>query len=357
MLTRTTRVLLFPRGRFSSMLEMGGVASANVDTSVDVGKNNKVQAVALDFDLITRAIDKSKLDDGTSNSQPIIQKNGVAISNSVFPDVEKVVRDMAKLLNVKIGGDGSGQKETKRSKDEDDLSLLTGASSSSNNDGNNKTVSTFNPSTIDIRTKYAAKLRSKVEGGLAGVELANTKKEEALKHGDAAGHMVARSIAASQTVSKSGSKWMASTGTGTLCSFLSNRSMKIALVPLPSISSPEERQRMKNSMEQLAKQLPQVKFSVLGLDDSDHTKSENAGEILKYVTAKMEARPISTIVVSDRDDYLGSAKDLGMFTCRVRKANAPRGNVTTSYTVEDIKEVQDVVNDLNGISYNTVFKQ
>ena len=87
------------------------------------------------------------------------------------------------------------------------------------------------------------------------------------------------------------------------------------------------------------------------------TEGREASEILHTVLSKIEAEPISTIVVSDRDDYLGSAKELGVFTCRVRKKNAPRGNITTNYTVEMVKEVEDVVNELNGISYNTVFNQ
>ena len=78
---------------------------------------------------------------------------------------------------------------------------------------------------------------------------------------------------------------------------------------------------------------------------------------MKYVTSELDTNPISILVVSDRDDYLRSARDLGIYTCRVRKKNMPRGNVTTNYTVEDVKEVEDVVNELNGISFNTVFNQ
>lgn len=32
------------RGMYSSMMDMGGVAQPNVDTSINVGKNNKVVA-------------------------------------------------------------------------------------------------------------------------------------------------------------------------------------------------------------------------------------------------------------------------------------------------------------------------
>jgi hypothetical protein len=255
------------------------------------------------------------------------------------------------------------------------LSLLTGmfsskekrdVNNSNNNDSNdsnekeedeknNNEVSNYNSATMDIRTKYASKLRSKVDGGLAGVELANSKKEESLTQGDAAGHFIARSIAASNTVSTKGSKWMASTGTGTLCSFLSNRSMKIALLPKQGLRSEEEKDNDRHGMELLAKQLPNVKFNLLGVDENMNIS--NADDILNYVATEVESLPVSIMVVSDQDAYLGSARDAGMYTCRVRRKNEPRGNITASYTVEDVKEVEDVVNELNGISFNTVFNQ
>ena len=235
----------------------------------------------------------------------------------------------------------------------------------------NKELSTFNPATLDIRSKYASKLKKTVEGGIAGIDLANSKKEDSIKKGDAAsGHFIARTIAASQTVSKSGSKWMASTGTGTLCSFLTNRSMKIALIPSPGYMNSNNstkgqnqfqgRGETKDAMEQMRKQLPNVNFSVLGIYDDDVKEehcNDEAEDIMKYISMKIETSPISTLVVSDRDDLLRSARDMGMFTCRVRRKNMPRGNVTANYTVEEIQEVQDVVNELNGLSFNTVFSQ
>jgi len=110
-------------------------------------------------------------------------------------------------------------------------------------------------------------------------------------------------------------------------------------------------------MEDLTRQLPNVKFDLL-LEGSRHagvTNDDVAKEILKKVTDELGSEPISTLVISDRDGYLRSARDIGMFTCRVRRKNAPRGNVTTNYNAEDVSEVEEVVNDLNGISYNAVF--
>lgn len=350
------------------MLDMGGMASASVDTSLDVGKNNKVKAIALDFDLITRSIgkDKQKVVEEMGGKNPLKEMNNFASADkksednsNILPDTV-LVQDMAKLLNVQLGDENTEPSKKRIDEKDDDLSLLLGSPEQRKDKSKAKSeekreVSNFDPSATDIRSRYAAKLRSKVEGGLAGVELAKSKKEESLKMGDAAGHLVARSIAASNTVSTSGSKWMASTGVGSLCSFLSNRSMKIALIPTPSLKNNDEVERIRVAMQDLSKQLPQVKFTLLGMDKD--TEGRNAKEILESILSRIEAEPISTIVVSDRDDYLGSARDLGIFTCRIRKKNAPRGNITTNYSVERADEVIDVVNELNGISYNTVFNQ
>ena len=98
---------------------------------------------------------------------------------------------------------------------------------------------------LDIRSKYGKKLRKKVEGGLSGANLANTKKKEALQRADAASHLAARTIALMDDVQASGSRWLANSGTGSLLSFLSMRSVKIALMPSPQ--QMDESQIIKNN--------------------------------------------------------------------------------------------------------------
>jgi len=65
-------------------------------------------------------------------------------------------------------------------------------------------------------------------------------------------------------------------------------------------------------------------------------------------------RDNAILLVSDQDSYLKAAKDMGMVTCRIRPKNAKRGNVSTTYEVETILQVENVVNEMNGISYNAV---
>ena len=371
---RITRVLRNVKGRYSSMLDMGGVASAKSNTKIDLGKNNKIRAIALDFNLITKSFEEHKKETAAAEAEGKISSSNNLTKASNFTNEnanaprKDLVEKMADLLGVKLpGGAGGEQKHSRKSaqEGEDDLSRLMG-------DGNRSKKSIEQASTknniagvhtLDVRAKYASKLRAKADGGLSiqGIDLANSKKEEALQRGDAAGHFLARSIAASSSnlvsTSTSGSKWIATTGSGSLLSFLSTRSVKIALMPSSRIMREDEKIKMKEDMESLTRQLPTIKFDLL-LDGESTSSSAGgndvAASLLSKVRSIVDIDPMSTLVVSDQDNYLRSARDMGCFTCRVRKKNAPRGNITTNYNAEDMSGVQDVVNELNGISFNAV---
>jgi hypothetical protein len=296
-----------------------------------------------------------------------------------------MVQNFAKLLNVTFheSDEISTSNHTKlkgKGGERDDMSLLLGTNQNESDSGKDdqiKPITTVGssslPPNMDIRAKYAQKLKDKVQGGLAGVDSAKFHKEETLAKGDAAGHLVARSIAASQTVATSGSKWLATTGAGTLLTFLDKRCLSIALLPPPTFVSQEEKDSTIKSMQELTQQLPNVKFDVLlscvtemdppQANDTSSIKQGPPGGggeatkilIHRLLQEKHDIPSTKILVVSDQDVYLRQARDCGMLTCRVRPKNAPRGNVTTSYTVERISEVQNAVNDLIGISFNTVF--
>jgi len=389
---RPTRLVL--RGRYSSMMDLGGVAAADVSSGklIDAGKNNKIQAVALDFDLLIRNLDaqRARADQASSGSgggsgagASANNNGGTAIKAAMVAPNTGMVENMAKLLNVDLGG-MMGRKKDDNDYD-DDLSKLGGgaaaaAASSSAPAGfrphedeigssillselskpspsttsrptmKATTTSTKAPPVNDARAKYANKLRKKLDGGLAGVENAKAQQEDALKRGDAAGHWAARKIASSQPVGTAGSKWLAATGTGNLLVYLTNRSMKIALLPVPHTADAESNDAAARRMDDLEAQLPQVRFDLLVKDGQ-----LSPSDILGNIQQKADVPSGSILVVSDRDDYLREAKERGYYTCRIRPKNAPRGNVTTNYTVSGIQEVEDVCNELNGISFNTVF--
>jgi FMN phosphatase YigB (HAD superfamily) len=334
----TTTIMIIKRGmKIGRMLDMGGAPSAGNDQSLirthQASKNSKLQAVAFDFHCLTTSLEQKN----NQQQQPTeaTQQNNTSTTTNINkseiqPDLG-MIENVANLLNVSI--------DTKPK--ENNIPTTPKEAPSP------KPV--FNP-TNDIRAKYAHKLK----GGLAGIELAKSEVQESLQKGDAAGHLAARKIAA-QTAA-SGSKWMALTGTGKLLSYLTHRSIQIAL--LDTKPNPQ--------MKDFAKQLPEVVIDVMfdhGFLDDDAIQQkqptkEDMDKYMKTLLSKFNNQdPHKTLVVSDRDDYLRAARDLGMMTCRLQPKNARRGNLTCNYTVPSILEVQDVVNEINGISFNVTLNR
>lgn len=325
----------------SRMLDLGGMPSAATSKNalMDASKNCKVRCLAFDFDLLTRTTVKE------SNVPADPKPLGSAVTESharpvspILPDVS-MLQQMANLLNVKLGGSVTPSKQI-----DDDLSSLDTTTADSDKRRPEKSPSNPLPGDNDIRNKYAAKLRNR--GGVAGIALAKQEADDSLLKGDAAGHLVARAMAVKAGSSET-PKWMALTGTGALLQYVSTRSMKIALLPQPGNRNAEqEGQRM----EEFTKQIPQVTFDVVLKEGGEHVP-----DILQSLLGQIALDPLTCLVVSDRDDYLRSAKEAGMTTCRVRThVNAPRGNTTAHYTVTTMAEVQDVVNEINGISFKAI---
>lgn len=361
------------------MLDLGGVSPADTNVRINVGKNNKVRAVALDFHLITRSIEERRR---MADEEAAVSRSGnnqQKISNSVLPSASVVqpdinlVEQLASILNVKLGGESSKSKQSEA----DDLAAMLGPEKLSV-DNNILTPIPIPKAALphvdhmDIRTKYAAKLRGKIDGGVAGLELAKSDMESMTKRGDASMHLAARDLISSEGLgtesNTSSTRWLATTGVGKLLSYLTSRSMHIALLPLPSTpsypQSDEDVKRTQQQMETLTRQLPTVTFDLLvpdgrrrGEEKSEMSNDNTPEDVLKHVLSKIEDIPaIQFVVVSDRDDYLKAARDKGMYTCRIRPKSKRRGEFTTNYDVEDVGSVLDVINDLNGVSFNAALK-
>jgi len=336
----------------SRMLDMGGMPSAATSKaarSIDTSKNLKVRCIAFDFHLLTRTVKDNSGKKNTKGFSPKQEKMNT--TTPILPQVG-MIEEMANLLNVRLGGSIDGRLKEK----EDDLSAITGevqpkidsAEKYSKKEEEYESTHPDIASSSDIRSKYLHKLRNRTEGGMSidGIERAKQQIDDTLTKGDAAGHFAARAIAVNQGSTNS-TKWMALTGTGSLLQYVSTRNLKIALLPIPqNLQHEQEGKRM----DDFTKQLPNVKFDLL------LRKGENVSDILeKLIRALPIGDPNATLVVSDRDDYLKLAKETGMTTCRIRKSpNAPRGNTTAHYNVANLADVQDVINEVNGISFVAV---
>lgn len=399
-------------GQYSRMMDMGGAPQAKSSVKLDFGQKNKVQAIALDFNLITRAVEeasskgttvgsssvlgsttKTNIDSGGRNSSPKASSSIFERGSAVMPNVG-LIQDIANLLNVNMGGEEETNNK-KNTSDPDEATLATLFSKTSN-DGDeststavtsktsSSTTTTPNKPTMsnipnqqhpflsDIRSKYASKLEKKIDGGVSSLD--RHQEDKLSSRGDAAFHLAARAIATNKnnpgsTTSTTGpARWLAASGTSKLLSFLSSRSMKIALLPIPrsehagpnvsalsTLVQDSSSSSSSRAMEDLTQQLPQVQFHLL-IKTNDGIDSANV--IVRQVQDTMSKDhgilPMSTLLVSDRDDYLREGRDMGFYTCRIRPKNVRRGNVTTNFTTETIAEVEDVINELNGLSMNSV---
>jgi hypothetical protein len=392
-------------GQYSRMMDMGGVPQTKSSIKLNFGQKNKIQAIALDFNLITRAVDEARSEGvtvgsssnattsnpGTSSGAPWLSSSATSFfgkSSGVMPNVG-LVQDIANLLKVKIGEEETSKTIsvdepdeatlarlfTKSSNDDDKMTISTETSESISSSNIKKppliptTTSNLLPSAItDIRSKYASKLQKKIDGGASSLD--RQKEEKLLNRGDASLHLAARAIATNKNnpnnTSTGPTRWLAASGTSKLLSFISSRSMKIALLPIPRSQHadsaqkvPKEEEETSNNtgkaMEELSHQLPHVQFHLLIKSGEG---KDLANVIVRQVQDAMSKDhgilPINTLIVSDRDDYLREGRDMGFYTCRIRPNNLRRGNVTTNFTTETIAEVEDVINELNGLSMNSV---
>jgi beta-phosphoglucomutase-like phosphatase (HAD superfamily) len=321
------------------MLDMGGMPSAASDQSsiraVGASKNSKLQAIAFDFDVLTRSLEEAEKEQQQQQQQQETKKDISATPETlapVQPDLDRI-QQLASLLGVSV--------ETGTPSTTTTLAAATTKPS-------NRLLKKTQPHE-DVRAKYAKKL----QGGLAGIELAKSKVEDSSKGGDAAGHLAARQMATHEKA-VSPTKWMAMTGTGRLLSFLTHRSIQIALLPNPRETDGPKQEAQQTAMQTLTKQLKGVVFDCILALDSQKSLDQT---LQTGVLDELGLHANRVLVVSDRDEYLKAARDLGMITCRLQRKNTRRGDITALYNVASIPDVQELVNDINGISFNTVLNR
>lgn len=312
------------------MLDMGGMPAASNDQTlirtVNASKNSKLQAVAFDFDILTKSLEQAK----QQQQQPATERDEKVpeINKQVQADLDQV-QQIANLLNVSVD---------------------TGTPATTPIPKSPKALPKTNVGE-DIRAKYASKLK----GGLAGVELAKSQIEQTLKSGDAAGHLAAREMAVRETAA-SPTKWMALSGTGKLLSYLTHRSIHIALLPSLKLNDDQKNETEFTHMTNLSKQLKGQAIIDCIVPFKDVTNTSE--KVLKAgVLNELNIPAERVLVVSDKDDYLKAAKNLGMITCRLQPENGRRGNISAHYTAPTVPDVQEVVNEINGISFNVVLNR
>ena len=349
------------------MLDMGGAPSGANDRTlirtVNASKNSKLQAVAFDFEILIK--DAPSADDSLAASTAVHASSNTTKLNTRPQADEDRIKQVASLLNVDMNSEGNFKNPYEEEKTPSISSLadsFMGYSSTNSSSPPPKSSTPPAPNNNDnpledIRAKYAKKL----QGGLAGIELAKSQVENTLNKGDAAGHLAARKIAMEQQPAGhngNATKWMANFGASKLLMNLTHRSIGIALLPSPNNVGDAQRQAQEQAhMQDLATQLKDVVIDVTVPSLADKNGSTIVESLKRNVLQEFNLDPGAVLLVSDRDDYLRAAKEMGMLTCRLQPKNARRGNITAHYTSPSVEEVQEVVNEINGISFNTVLNR
>ena len=364
---------------YSRMLDMGGAPSANSDQSLirtpNASKNSKLQAVAFDFKVLINVNEngsknKNKSSSDANAAQQMATANSsttnkVSTNQESLADLDRI-QQVAALLNVDLdtttsttasnNGNGGGGTSTSTTQTQPESPITTPPP-----------LKNHNPSDRDVRAKYASRLK----GGIAGIELAKSEVDDNLKKGDAAGHLAARKIAmlddnTSTTCNdaKTGAKWLPSLEASQLLTLLTNRSIRIVLLPTLRTTGrtpTKEEDENEPRMEVLKAQLKNVVIDniIPKFDNHDNVNDNDSIEnaLRAGILDELDIDPNNVLLVSDRDPYLRVARDMGMSICRLQQKNARRGNITPHYTVETVGEVQDVVNEINGISFNAVLNR
>lgn len=355
------RILERSFSSYSRMLDMGGAPGASTSKNSarinNTSKNSPLQAVLFDFDALTRSVD-----------QEMDTTQGVALGGAALEEKKLdrhatpnvgMVEQMANLLNVSLGTSNTSSAK------QDDLSLLIGDHSKENNAPKPpKEKTTTDPRmSQDIRLKYAARLASKGQRSVSSIQALDNARDHLSQQngggGDAAGHLFARNIAMHSPAQKNkgaATQWMAGTGTGALLRYLTQRTIKVGLLPKPGQGSDEATNQFRR-MDDLQHQLTDVVFDILS-KEVIASEEEALISFCRDLLSEMDLadRPDRVLLVSDRDDYIRAAKELGITTCRIRPPKSRRGNVSAHYLVSSLPEVHNVVDEINGISFNAILK-
>jgi len=145
--------------------------------------------------------------------------------------------------------------------------------------------------------------------------------------------------------------WLLRPGMGNIVDYVRHRSMRLGL--LSGLRSP-------TLADTLVRQMSDTRFvrppggggDDGSIDEEDEWKSSgnDVARLLSVLHHPSGGDAQSLLLVSRSDAILQQGADLGLYTCRYRADGDRYGNVGTHYTARSPLEVQDVLEDLNGIA-------
>jgi len=181
-----------------------------------------------------------------------------------------------------------------------------------------------------IQTKYMNKIRKRI-GDKSIVDATSSIKET-----DATMLNRAKSIPMSSE-NKNPSRWLLQVGFGDILDYTSFRSINVAVVG--------RKRTDPNLIDQLSRQLTNQTFYKIhnSVDDRLLDKFQNMEKTLGLLTKEF-------LLFSSDEEIIEAAKDRGYYTCRYRPPNALFGRCSTDFVATNAIEIQDAIEDLNGIA-------
>ena len=188
---------------------------------------------------------------------------------------------------------------------------------------------------VGIRAKYGDKLRALKAKAAAREASASAgsgvQASTVLEGGGASG-------------GSSASAWSLNRGAAPLMKYLANRGMRCGLL-MPSADTVSD-DMLASFHEQLDTQLDD---SLTLSREAVHTFPD-PDRLLQLLHAR-GLKPASVMLLTTQENSLRAAREAGCFSSLFLPRNARRPNVRADFTVSDLFKVQDVVEQLNGISW------
>ena len=358
-------------GRYSKMMDLGGKPLSEGNRKLaksltrSLSRKLAVRGILFDYNVITNVAPESAV------AEP--EEGEVEKEETVSFRLPAHVADMAAVLGVNVSATGDGvslgkveddDKDGKappltREEEEEevaalDLSRPRGLKKDMMKNGPSDVV----PGADDIRAKYMAKLKAK--RGIDASQILGTPGKvgsTASSEQDSTFHLSLRSsIVSSEKDSEpnkyASGRWLPVSGMGKLLQYVCSRSIKVGIMSgwplLPSYKA--------GDVMEYQRQLGMVDFDFVF--DEGAAQDDEAlvpASIQELDVESGSAGDLSGVmVVSQETRILKAARDANSYTCYVVPKSGRRCGISTNYTINSIGELRDVIDDVNGVSFNNV---
>ena len=182
-----------------------------------------------------------------------------------------------------------------------------------------------------IQTKYMNKIRKRI-GDKSIVDATSPIKET-----DAKLLNIAKTIPTPNETKKP-LRWLLQVGMGDVLDYSSFRSINVAVLNTKKASF--------NLIDQLAGQITNINFYKINKTNDDKLKLIDKFSLMEE---NLKIIQKECLLISSNEEIIASAKERGYYTCRYRSSDSLYGQQSTDFQATSAIEVQDCIEELNGI--------